>query len=128
MSLYNPTYGGSAVFGTAVSIRHQPNATAQQINSFFGIQGTQAVFGGLRGRTFLVEGLFVASTAPGLRALQAALLAFADGVPRTLYDTLGYSWSNVIYKGEFQEGRIAFNPNGLAGYCQPYKTVFIGLT
>lgn len=128
MPYFVPTYGGEAIFGVAVSIRHQPNPTSQQINAFFGVQGTQAIFGGTRGRAFFVDGLFVASEPPGLRAAEALLLSFADGVPRTLVDTYAYTWPNVIYKAEFQWDRLLFNPNGVVGYCQPYKAVFHGLT
>lgn len=128
MPYNNPTYDGEAMFGAAVSIRHQPNPTAQQINAFFDINGVQAIYGGSRGRAFFVTGVLAAPDPPSLRALQAFILSYADGRPRVLVDCYGYSWPNVIFKGEFQEGQFAFNPNGQGGCCQAYKAVFMGLT
>lgn len=128
MPFFSPTYDGFEIFGTAVSVRHQPNPTAQQINAFFGIQGVQAVFGGARGRAFFISGLLAADDPLSLRGSHALLLSYADGVPRVLVDAYGYAWPNVIFKGEFQEGRLYFNPNGLGGVCQDYKAVFYGLT
>jgi len=122
------TYDGQAIFGLAVSVHHQMNPTAQQMNSFFGIQGVQAVFGGTRGRVFYINGLLTAADQPGVRAAQAAIFSYADGVPRELRDTFGYTWSNVIFKGDFQEGQFVHAVNGTYSVGMAYKAVFIGLT
>jgi hypothetical protein len=119
------SYDGANIFGAAVRIRHIPRAGAEQINSFFGITGTQAIYGGGRGRIFEVQGLFLAPNPLAIRAIEAALLSYADGVPRVLVDTYGTAWPNVIFKGEYQPGDLAFTADG---YAQPYKAVFHGLT
>jgi hypothetical protein len=118
---------GSPVFGEAVSVSHNPHPNAQQINNFFGINGTQTLFGGTRGRTFMIKGLFVGDTPADCAAAEGDLLNFADGLTHTLEDNVGRSWPNVIFKGEYQPSP---NYHALAGggVCLPYKCVMEGLT
>ena len=54
------TLDGNSIFGTAVSVVHNPHPNAQQINHFFGIDGQQTLFGGTRGRTFIISGVLSA--------------------------------------------------------------------
>jgi hypothetical protein len=49
------TLGGHAIFGNAVTVVHNPHPNAQQINQYFGIDGQQTLFGGTRGRAFVIE-------------------------------------------------------------------------
>jgi hypothetical protein len=117
------TYGG---FGLAAfKVSHVPQATAQQVSAFFGVSGTQSIFGGARGRTFMVEGVIQAANVAAVRALEASLLTYADGIPRDLVDTAGATWSNVVFRGEFQrQGDMGYV---IGGYGQPYRAVFYGL-
>ena len=134
MPLITPSYGGALIFGAAVSIRHVPNANAQQVDQFFGVTGTVTLFGGGRGRVFLVQGVLVAledgtdlQTISDLNALESVFLSYADGIARTLIDTRGRIWTNVIFKGEFQPDPMGPKPTDF-GWCIPYRAVFHGLT
>lgn len=118
------SYGGQLVFGAAVKIQHVPNANAGQINTFFGVKGTQAIDGGGRGRTFMIEGVFLGVDPSALRVAEKNLLDLADGKPRVLVDTFGASWSHVVYRGDYQPGRLHFHA---AGVALPYRAVFHGL-
>lgn len=120
-----PTLDGQAVFGTCCKVQHLPQATAQQVSSFFGVHGTQALYGGTRGRSFTVSGVLTAEDPAGLRAAEALLQSYADGVPRTFIDTTGTSWPGVIYDGNFQPSEFRHIPGG--GWALPYRLVLRGL-
>jgi len=125
MALYTPSYGGVPLFGTAVKIKHTVNPTAQQLNAFFGVSGQQAIFGGSRGRVFMVRGVWTANDPSVLRSThEALLLSYADGVARTLVDTFGVAWSPVIYRGDYSHDELSFAGNG---YALPFRAVFHGL-
>jgi hypothetical protein len=116
----DPTLGGFPIFGTACHVEHLPRPTAHQYESFFGVDGTISLYGGSRGRTFEIFGVFVDSDLPSVLAQEALLLTYADGIARTFTDTHGRSWSNVIFQGEYQP-----NPDGPKitdlGWCLPFR-------
>lgn len=118
------SYDGRLIFGVAVKIQHVPNANAGQINTFFGVTGAQAIDGGGRGRAFMVEAVFVGPDPIAIRQAERALLSLADGRPRVLIDTYGWTWPHVVYRGEYQPGQLHFHS---AGVAQPYRAVFHGL-
>lgn len=121
------TYDGANIFGTAVQFQQMPHPNAQQTNSFFGVSGTQSLYGGGRGRVFLIRGLLVGPTVQAVNDAEAAFLNYADGIARTLVDPRGRTWPNVVFRGEFRP-----DPNGpypaVNGWALPYKAVFHGLT
>jgi hypothetical protein len=122
-------YGGYAVFGLAVKVQHTLSPSAQQVNSFFGISGSSLVYGGTRGRAFFVSGVLVAADLAALATAESTLLSYDDGIARTLTDTWGRQWPNVVFRGQYQA-----DPSGpqylagSAGWGLPYKAVFHGLT
>jgi hypothetical protein len=122
-----PTYDGVNCFGAAVHVQHIPNASAEQINSFFGVDGTVAVYGGSRGRVFHIEGVLFGGDLSELLAAEAFLLSYADGIGRVLVDDSGRVFGNVYYRGEYIP-----SPDGPKwtdqGVCLPYHAVFYGLT
>jgi len=122
------TIDGSPVFGYAVNVVHNPHPNAQQINEFFGINGVQTLFGGSRGRTFMISGVLADVDLPSINDDEALLLSYADGLPHTLVDNRGRVWFNVIFRGEYQP--FEQGPRWLAGggYCLPYKLTMTGLT
>ena len=122
------TLDGSPVFGLATNVVHTPHPNAQQMNEFFGVNGVQTLFGGARGRTFLVSGVLVADDIATINVYEALLLSSADGLPHTLIDNRGRVWENVIFRGEYQP--FEQGPRLLAngGYCLPYKLTMMGLT
>lgn len=121
------TYDGASIFGAAVQFQHLPQPCAQQVNTFFGVNGTQSLYGGGRGRTFLVRGILQGATMADLNAAEAAILRYADGVARTLVDPRGRPWPNVVFKGEFQpDPRGPYSTPG--GWAMPYRAVFYGLS
>jgi hypothetical protein len=135
MALFTPSYGGDEIFGEAVKIEMVPAQTVEQMESFFGINGTFALFGGSRGRVFQVSGLLVVeqdedddpTTISDLNGIEANFLSYNDGVARTLFDTRGRSWDNVIFRGEFTPDSGGPRPTDF-GWCLPYRAIFHGLT
>jgi hypothetical protein len=122
------TLDGSPVFGVAVHVQHSPHPNAQQMNEFFGINGTQTLFGGQRGRTLLVSGVLLGVDLPEINAAETALLSFADGLPHTLIDDRGRVFGNVIFKGEYQSFEQGPRLVAGGGWCLPYKLTMTGLT
>jgi hypothetical protein len=121
------TYDGSNIFGAAVRFQHLVHPNAQQINTFFGVSGTQALYGGGRGRMFLIRGILIGSTIEDLNYAEACFQNYADGVARTLVDPRGRTWLNVIFRGEFIPDSRGPYPTA-NGWALPYKAVFHGLT
>jgi hypothetical protein len=136
MSLYTPTYGGVPIFGIAVHIEQVPAQVAQQAEAFFGVPGMLSVFGGTRGRTFQVSGVLYDVDIPTLSLDEEVFTpgvtgSVADGVARTLFDTRGRTWANVIYLGQFQPDPMGPRPavwGGGSGWALPYRAVFHGLS
>ena len=122
------TLDGSAIFGDAVNVVHNPRPNAQQINHFFGVDGQQTLFGGTRGRTFVISGVLSASNIPMLNAVEATLLSFADGLTHTLVDNRGRIWPNVVFRGEYAPSPMGPRPLAGGGWCLPYRLVMEGLT
>ncbi len=121
------TLDGNAVFGAAVRIVHAPRPAAIQMNEYFGLSGRQALYGGARGRSFQVSGVFEAATVAGLAALENDLLAYADGQPHVLVDTLGRVWPSVVFPGEYTSSPMGPTPAAGGGWCLPYTLKLEGL-
>jgi hypothetical protein len=136
MSLFTPTFGGQPIFGIAVHIEQVPAPAAQQSEAFFGVPGLLSVFGGTRGRTFQVTGVLYDVDLGTLNADEDVFTpgvsgSVADGIARTLFDTRGRSWSNVVYLGQFQPDAMGPRPAvwaGSGGWALPYRAVFHGLS
>jgi hypothetical protein len=122
------TLDGYPIFGDAVTVIHNPHPNAQQINQFFGIDGQQTLFGGTRGRTFIISGVLAAPTMLTLNTLEATLLSFADGLTHTLVDNRGRTWPNVIFRGEYAPSPMGPCPLAGGGWCLSYRLVMEGLT
>jgi hypothetical protein len=122
------TLDGNSIFGSAVTVVHTPNRNAQQINHYFGIDGQQTLFGGTRGRSFVISGVLSAPSIAALNSVEATLLSYADGLTHTLVDSRGRIWPNVIFRGEYTPSPMG--PRALAGggWCLPYRLVMEGLT
>lgn len=121
-------YDGQPIFGLAVKVQHTLNPSAQQLNTFFGVSGQTLVYGGTRGRVFLISGVLVGGDLSALTAAEALLLSYDDGIARTLVDCWGRQWPAVVFRGQY-----AADPNGPqtlaggAGVGLPYKCTFAGL-
>ena len=124
-----PTYGGQPIFGQSVSVAHVPSANAAQLAAFFGVDNVQSLMGGRRGRVFEIRGCFVGITPAACVAAEQALLSYADGIARTLVDTTGTPWFNVVFKAEYsREGQFMKNASPSGGWLLPYRALFIGLS
>lgn len=121
----NPLLDGSGVLGTAAHSVHVPNPTETQVNTFFGVNGEVTLFGGTRGRTFEVDGVFTATTLAGIFAAEAALLSFADGNNHTYTDTQGRVWTGVQFRNEYTPDPIGPHPTG-TGWCMAFRCVLRG--
>ena len=127
-------YDGAAIFGLAVQCQHVPKASAAQINAFFGVSGTQYIWGGQRGREFFIQGVLTGTSWAELAAAEQLLLSYDDGISRVLTDTWGVDWPSVVFTGHYQrQGKPLFgSAQGDDGtivpvVCQPYKATFHGL-
>lgn len=106
----------------------QPNANAQQINEFFGIQGNQSLYGGSRGRMFLIQGVFLAQAIGLVFLSEQLLLSYADGFSHTLVDNFGNVYQNVVFDADYQRTGIPRPAAGGIGYAMPYRAAMRGLT
>lgn len=125
------TLGGDNIFGVPLEFEHNPAATAQQIATFFGISGTQSIFGGGRGRVFMVKGLFYADLQAEFRQFESILETYADGTARTLAvaypDGSFWSYPFVVYKNGYKRSGKA-GLDGVSGqFVQAYGLVLHGL-
>lgn len=121
-----PSYdGNTAIFGFSVRMRMTLNPQAEQLNAFFGVTGMQSLFGGLRGRVFLTNGVLFGSTVGDLNAAEALLVSYIDGVARVLVDTRGRTWVGVKMMAPYEPGeRVLQDARGL---YLPYRVSLVGL-
>jgi hypothetical protein len=118
------TYNSDSIFGLAVTIVHELNPPAEQLNAFFGVTGTQSLYGGLRGRVFLISGLLWGTDMGALNTAEAVYLNYCDGKARTLVDTRGRTFPSVLLKPLQPQGRVLQDGRGL---FLPYRGVANGL-
>jgi hypothetical protein len=123
----NPSFGGSYVFGTACHVVHVPHSLALQKDGFFGVTGMTSLYGGGRGRTFEISGVFVGTELSAVIGAEASLLAYANGIAQVFIDTQGRAWPNVIFEGEYFPSPEGPKPTDF-GWCLPYRCVLRGLT
>jgi hypothetical protein len=98
------------------------------MNVWFGINGQQTLFGGTRGRTFMISGVLAGESLLDINNAETALLSYADGLPHTLVDNRGRTWSNVIFRGEYQPSAEGPKPLAGGGWCLPFKCVLEAMT
>jgi hypothetical protein len=122
------TLDGNPIFGYASTVVHTPHPNAQQLSACFGINGQQTLYGGTRGRSFLISGVFAGDSLLVINDAETALLTYADGLPHTLVDNRGRTWNNVIFRGEYQPAAEGPRPLAGGGWCLPFKCVLEGLT
>jgi hypothetical protein len=120
-----PSFGGTNIFGTAVSMATSDNPRERQLNAFFGLSGLEALDGGLRGRSTQVTGLLYGGSAVALAAVESLFRSFNDGVARPLIDTLGVTWPQVCLVSFQPQGRVRQSPGGVL--FRAYKARFLHL-
>jgi hypothetical protein len=123
----DPTFDGFPIFGTACHVVHHPNPLAEQFDSYFGVSGMTALYGGGRGRVFEVHGVLLDVDLPSVIADEALLLSFADGLTHIFVDTQGRVWNNILFQGEYRPSPEGPRPTD-TGWCLPYHLVLRGLT
>jgi hypothetical protein len=139
MAFFTPTFNGSAIFGVAVHIVQVPDEAACQLDAFFGVPGVLALFGNTRGRTFHISGLLfdvnISAVATDRDVFLPGTSNSIVGTLGTLHDTVGDSWSNVLYLGHFQADQNGPRPaviegggGPIGGYAWPYQCVMRGLS
>lgn len=121
----DPTYDGAFIFGTACHVQMIPMPLRVQRDSYFGVNGTTALFGGAPGRTFQISGVLVADSLPDLVATLGTLLSYADGIQRTFTDTYGNAWPNVAFENDFQPSPEGPKPID-GGWCLPFRCSLTG--
>jgi len=110
--------------GLAPRVTMTPNPSEKQLNAFFGYSGVQSLWGGRRGRIFEVQAVFSGANLAAVVALRDALLVYDDGVARTLTDTTGKVWTNVVFSGAFQP--LGPYLSSGSNVILPYRAVFEG--
>ena len=85
-----------------------------------------------RGRQFLINGVLTGFDIPTIVALADVFQAgvpgsLADGIARTLTDTLGRTWANVVSTGHFEPDPSGPHPTP-DGWMLAYRTIFRGLS
>lgn len=120
-----PSFGGSRIFGTAVSMVTSDNPREKQVNAYFGLSGLETLDGGLRGRVTHASGLLTATSPSSLAQQEGQFRSFNDGVSRTLVDTLAVIWPNVRLESFQPHGRIRQSPSGVL--FRSYQARFLHL-
>jgi len=116
----NPSLGGFTIFGRSIRMRTVKDASAEQINHFFGLQGVERIHGGIVGRITLVQGVLAGVTDVNLIAARVLIESYDDGVARVLIDTIGIPWANVIFN-QFEPGERILKDN--RGHYLPYRAI-----
>jgi hypothetical protein len=119
------SFGGTNLFGTAVSMTTVDNPREKQLNAFFGLSGLETLDGGLRGRVTHVTGLLYGTSPSALASSEGTFRSFNDGVVRPLVDTLGVTWTSVRLESFQPQGRIRQSPAGML--FRTYKARFLHL-
>jgi hypothetical protein len=119
------SFGGTNIFGTAVSMTTVDNPREKQLNAFFGLSGLESLDGGSRGRVTHVTGLLFGGSPAFLANVEVRFRSFNDGITRPLVDTLGITWPNVRLESFQPEGRIRQSPGGML--FRSYKARFLHL-
>ena len=126
-----PSWNNLFLFGQAVRMQAVPNASAAQVETFFGVSGTAVLYGGSRGTTFTVTGVFAESDVATVLADETPFYAgtansIVGAQPATLVDTYGRSWPNVYFLGEYQPDPMGVKPAGSL-FIKGYKLVMRSL-
>lgn len=119
------SFGGTNLFGTAVSMVTADNPREKQLNAYFGLSGLESLDGGLRGRFTQVSGLLYGVSPAGLAASESLFRSFNDGIARALVDTLGVTWTSVRLDFFQPQGRVRRSPGGML--FRAYKARFLHL-
>ena len=120
-----PSYGGLAIFGSAVAMATADAPRQNQLNSFFGVNGLESLDGGSRGRVTRVRGVLHGASALGLASAENLFRSLDDGVARILIDTLETTWAGVRLTAFRPQGRVRQSPNGT--YFRAYQAQFTHL-
>lgn len=107
------SFGGTAIFGTAISMSTVDNPREKQLNAFFGLSGLESLDGGSRGRVTHVTGLLYGSSPSFLASAESVFRSFNDGVAHVLIDTLGVTWASVRLESFQPQGRVRQSPGGI---------------
>ena len=113
------TLDGSSVFGSAVVVNYDPQPTAAQENTFFGLSGAQVLDGGKRPRMIQVRGVLSGANYAAVVAAETALNAYVDGAVHTLVDNFGRSLSSVRLVGKLRPDPTGIKRSNL-GYSMAY--------
>ncbi len=119
------SFGGTNIFGTAVSMVTADNPREKQLNAYFGLSGLESLDGGLRGRITQASGLLSGVSPVSLAASESLFRSFNDGAARVLIDTLGVSWTSVRLDFFQPQGRVRRSPSGVL--FRAYKARFLHL-
>lgn len=116
MATFAGIYG---FFGLSPTLRTVDNPTKEQLNSFFGLDGTEALAGGFEGRVTFASGVLYGVSLVAHNLAVESFRAFNNGRYYPLIDTRGVAWPYVklhTFEPDERCPRIDFR-----GYYTPYK-------
>ena len=119
------SFGGTNLFGMAVSMVTADNPREKQLNAYFGLSGLESLDGGLRGRITQVSGLLYGASPLALATSESLFRSFNDGIARALVDTLGVTWTSVRLDLFQPQGRVSRSSSGIL--FRAYKARFLHL-
>lgn len=114
------SFNGQTIFGVAVTMETVDNPRSVQTNSYPGLNGTEELDQGKRGRYTVVSGQLVGATPADLNANEMLVRSYDDGLAYVLTDTFGNLWANVKLESFEPQGRVrVFAWSGV--YFRPYR-------
>jgi len=116
------TFDGSNIFGAAVSMATGDVERESQVNSFFGVSGTEVLDGGQRGTQTIATGVLAGVDQSAFNSAVALVRSYKDGAAYTLVDTAGVTWANVRLAAFNLKPPRRQASNGVV--FQPYQIVF----
>jgi hypothetical protein len=115
------TLDGNAIFGDAVTTVHTPIGSGRLAGNFAGRDASPRIFGGNRGRRWIITGILKGATLSALNEAEATLVSYNDGMSHTLVDDRGRIWPNVVFRGEYVPSATGPRPLAEGGWCLAYR-------
>lgn len=118
-----PSFDSTNMFGSAVTMTTVDNPRAVQVNAFPGLNGTEELDQGKRGRFVNVDGWLSGDNPDNLNGNEMFFRSYDDGRAYVLVDTFGNVWPNAKMESFEPQGRVRVSA-GTGFFYRPYKARF----
>ncbi len=112
------SFDGVFIFGDSVRMVIPEAQRVAQVNHFFGLSGAELLDGGFRERITSVSGILSGINAAAVADVRDTFRSYVDNIARTLVDTTGAVWPDVVML-EFSPGERII-PDPWLGYILHY--------